>query len=98
MLSTKSKWLALLGVATACTGIAFAQSASDQALINALIKKGILTDKEAKSISAEVAKSQSAEDVETSGDKILQKLTISGRFQAQFVGLGTSISQNPVNP
>jgi phosphate-selective porin len=97
MLPNKTKWLALLGVATALTGIAFAQSTADQALINALIKKGILTDKEAKDISAEVAKSQAAEDVETSGDKILQKLVINGRFQAQYDGLGTSISGG-VNP
>jgi phosphate-selective porin len=98
MLSIKSKWLALLGVATACTGIALAQSADDQALINALIKKGILTDKEAKQISAEVASSQSSEDVETSGEKYVQKLVISGRFQTQYVGLGTSITGNGVAP
>jgi phosphate-selective porin len=98
MLINKTKWLALLGAATACTGIALAQSADNQALINALIRKGILTDKEAKQITAEVAKSQSAEDVETSGDPYIQKLILTGRFQTQFVGLGTSISGNPVNP
>jgi phosphate-selective porin len=98
MLNNKTKWLALLGAATACTGIALAQSVDDQALINALIKKGILTDQEAKQITAEVSKSQSAEDVETSGDQYIQKLIITGRFQTQYVGLGTSISGNPVNP
>jgi phosphate-selective porin len=94
MLINKTKWLALLGVATACTGIAFAQtapSADNQALINALVKKGILSDAEAKQITAEVAQSQSSEDVETSGDKFIQKLVITGRFQTQYVGMGTSI-------
>jgi phosphate-selective porin len=98
MLPKMTKWLALLGAATALTGIAFAQSVDDQALINALIKKGILTDKEAKSIESEVAKTQSSDDVETSGEKFVQKLVISGRFQEQYDGLGTSISGNPVNP
>ena len=98
MLPNKTKWLALLGVATACTGIAFAQSVDDQALINVLIKKGILTDKDAKAITAEMAKTQAADDVETSGEKYVQKLTISGRFQEQYDGLGTTISGNPVNP
>jgi phosphate-selective porin len=98
MLINKTKWLALLGVATACTGIAFAQSADNQALINALVQKGILTDKEAKEIAAEVGKSQSAEDVETSGDQYIQKLIITGRFQTQYVGLGTSIDGTTVNP
>jgi hypothetical protein len=98
MLPNTRKWLALLGVATACSGIALAQSADDHALINALIKKGILTDQEAAEITAEVAKGQAGEDVVTSGDPFLQKLVISGRFQAQYVGLGTQIDGNPVHP
>src|SRR5450631_3916050 len=42
MLHTKSKWLALLSLALATTGVALAQSADSQALIDALIKKGVL--------------------------------------------------------
>jgi hypothetical protein len=98
MLPTKSKWLALLSVAVISTATAFAQSVDNQALINALIKKGVLTDKEAKEITAQVAKDEASEDVETSGDKYIKKLVISGRFQAQYVGLGTSIDGNAVNP
>jgi phosphate-selective porin len=98
MLPTKSKWLALLGVAFATAGIAFAQSADNQALIDVLIKKGVITDAEAKEITAEVSKAQSAEDVETNGDSFIRKLTLSGRFQAQYVGLSTGIDGNTVNP
>ena len=98
MLPTKSKWFALLGIAIAASGVSFAQSVDNQALINALIKKGVLTDAEAKEITAQVAKDQSAEDVETSGDQYIKKVIITGRFQAQYVGLGTSIDGNPVNP
>jgi phosphate-selective porin len=99
MLRSTSKWVALLGLALAGTGLAVAQSTDNQALINALIKKGILSDAEAKQISAEVSKDQAAQDVETvGGDKYLKKLTIMGRFQQDYVGLGTNISGNSVNP
>jgi phosphate-selective porin len=98
MLLSKSKWLALLGVALASAGVALAQSADNQALIDVLIKKGVITDAEAKEITAEVSKSQSAEDVETTGDSFIKKVVLSGRFQTQFVGLSTGIDGNPVNP
>jgi phosphate-selective porin len=98
MLHTKSKWLALVGLAIASTGAALAQSNDSQALIDVLIKKGVLTDQEAKEITAEVAKSQSAQDVETTGDSFIRKIVLSGRFQAQYVGLGTGIDGTTVNP
>jgi phosphate-selective porin len=98
MLPKTSKWFALLGFALASTGVALAQSADNQALIDVLIKKGVITDQEAKEITAEVAKSQSAEDVETTGDSFIRKVVLSGRFQAQYVGLGTSIDGTAVNP
>jgi phosphate-selective porin len=98
MLPTKSKWLALAGAAVLSATAAIAKSVDNQALINALIKKGVLTDAEAKEITAQVAKDQSAEDVETAGDKYIQKVVLSGRFQTQYVGLGTSIDGTSVNP
>jgi hypothetical protein len=90
------KWLALLGIAALTASGLFAQDS--RALIDALVKKGILTDEEAKQIAAEVSKSQAAMDVATSNDKILKKLMISGRFQVQFAGLGTSIDGAAANP
>src|SRR5450432_4271638 len=98
MFPNKSKWFALLGFAIAGTGVALAQSADNQALIDVLIKKGVITDKEAKEITAEVAKSQSAEDVETTGDSFIRKVVLSGRFQAQYVGLSTGIDGSATNP
>jgi phosphate-selective porin len=98
MLPTKSKWLALFGVAIMSAATAIAQSVDNQALINALIKKGVLSDEEAKEITAQIAKDEASTDVETSGDKYIQKIVLSGRFQTQYVGLGTSIDGNPVNP
>ena len=96
MLTLKSKWLALLGGALLSAGPALAQDS--KALIDALIKKGILTNDEAAQISTEIKSAQSAQDVATSGSKYLKKLTISGRFQTQFADLGTSIDGAAANP
>jgi phosphate-selective porin len=98
MLPKNSKWLALLGLALASAGSALAQTTDSQALIDVLIKKGVITDQEAKEITAEAAKSQGDEVVETSGDNFIRKIILSGRFQAQYVGLGTTIDNNPINP
>jgi hypothetical protein len=47
MFYKKFKSLVLLGGALLCTGTAFAQQNSNQALLNLLVKKGILTEQEA---------------------------------------------------
>jgi len=101
MTLNKTKWLTLLGIVSIGSGLTFAQTApvsDSQALINVLIKKGVLTDQEAKDITAEVSKAQSSEDVETSGDKFIRKIVLTGRFQAQYAGLGTSIAGTSANP
>ncbi len=98
MLPTKTKWIALLGLGLTLSGAAFSQVTDNQALINALIKKGILSDKEAKDITTEIAKAQASQDVETNTDAYIQKVTIGGRWQVQYVGLGTTINGTAVNP
>jgi hypothetical protein len=74
----------------------FAQDS--KALIDALIRKGVLTTDEAAQISAEVKNAQPAPDVSTSGIKVLKKLTLSGRFQAQYAGLSTDIDGAAAQP
>jgi len=96
MAKLPSKWLALAGIISLGASSLFAQDS--KALIDALVKKGILTDSDAKQIAAEVSQNQSAMDVATSNDKILKKLTISGRFQVQFADIGASISGAAANP
>jgi hypothetical protein len=91
-----TKWLAFAGIVSLGAATLFGQDS--KALIDALVKKGILSDADAKAIAAEVSKSQAAMDVATSNDKILKKLTISGRFQVQYAGLGTSIDGAAANP
>jgi Phosphate-selective porin O and P len=67
-------------------------SAADKALIDALIKKGLLTADEARQITDSVAKASAGDDVVTKPtDKYIKDLVLTGRFQAQFADLGTSI-------
>ncbi len=96
MLIPKSKWLALLGSAALLTAPAFAQDS--KALIDALIKKGILTNDEAAQITADVKNAEAAQDVATSGGKFLKKLTLSGRLQVQYAGLSTDIDGAAAQP
>ena len=98
MLYAKSKWITLLSLGLALSGAAFSQSTDNQALINALIKKGVLTDQEAKDITSEISKAQASQDVETNTDAYIQKVTVGGRWQVQYVGLGTTINGTAVNP
>jgi hypothetical protein len=90
------KWLAFAGILTLGASSLCAQQT--KALIDALVKKGVLTDDEAKALVAEVSKSEAATDVATSNDKILKKLTLTGRFQVQYAGLGASIDGAAANP
>jgi len=96
MTKRSSLWLAWLGAAVLCTGTVFAQD--NKALIDALIKKGILTNDEATQIEKDLAKNNAAVDVSTTKGKYLEKLTISGRFQVQYAGLGTAIDGAAANP
>jgi hypothetical protein len=91
---------ALLGGAILSAAAAFGQQVnSNTALLNALIKKGILTTDEAQKISADVAKASAGQDVLTSpSDTFVKKLTLTGRFQIQFADIGVGIANNPVNP
>jgi len=61
MLPNKSRWTALLGCALACSVTAFAQTSdSNQALLNLLVRKGIITQDEASAIQKEAAAEQAA--------------------------------------
>ena len=98
MLLKKFFHSALAVGAVAAAGSAFAQDNS-KALIDALVRKGILTNEEASKIVAEVAKSGAGEDVIADPtDKYLKHLTITGRFQVQFMDAGTSIDGFNVAP
>lgn len=97
MFSLKTKWIALLCGAAALSAVT-AVAQDNKALLDALVKKGVLTTDEAKQISKEVAASSAASSVSTKASKYLKKLTISGRLQVQYAGLGTDISGTTADP
>jgi hypothetical protein len=94
MLNLKLKVLAT-AAALFCASLGLAQ---DKALLDVLIKKGIITTDEAAQLTKDLAKGNAATDVSTSGGKNLAKLTISGRLQVQYAGLNTDISGTAADP
>lgn len=76
--SALKRFAALLGVSIAATSMAYAQDA--KAVLDALVKKGVLTSEEAKQIAAD----SKAPVFGTPGSKNVSKLAITGRVQAQY--------------
>lgn len=95
MFNLKTKLTAALA-ALLCAGTALAQDSGP--LIEALLRKGILTDQEAEDLRADLANENTAKLASTSGTPNLSKLAISGRFQAQFVSLDTDIKGTLADP
>lgn len=89
-----SKFLAT-AAALCCASVAFSQDSG--ALIDALIRKGILTDQEAEEIRAELNRDWAAATPVSAvpGSKEATKLTLGARLQVQYAGLGTDIDGAP---
>jgi hypothetical protein len=97
MLNLKSKCLALLGGALLAATSAFAQDSGP--LIDLLVKKGLINDQEGEELRADLARESSAAVVSTiSGGKSTAGLSIAGRIQVQYAGLGTDISGTSADP
>lgn len=96
MFSIKTKVLGLLASLMIAGTAAVAQDSS--VLIDALVRKGILTDQEAEDLRADLSKENTAALVSTSKGPNLDKLVINGRFQAQFVSLSTDIDNTSADP
>lgn len=96
MLKFKTKWSALLAGALLAAVPLVAQDNST--LINALVRKGILTDQEADDLRADLAKENMAALVSTSKSANIEKVTLTGRFQSQFVDLNTDTGGAIPNP
>lgn len=96
MFTTKSKWFALmLGTATVAAP-AIAQDSG--ALMDVLVRKGILTDQEAEEIRAELVREAAQPPATaTGGSNFTTRLRLSGRIQAQYAGLDTNID-NAADP
>lgn len=83
-----------------CAGFAPRAGAQDNAaLINALIRKGILTQEEAKEIQADVARESKAAPVTVVPNaRTTQRLSIGMRMQAQYAHLDTDIPAAAFDP
>jgi hypothetical protein len=84
-MATKSlKWLALLGGVTLAASVAVAQDSG--ALLDALVKKGVLSDQEAEEVRADLARDNAAAmpKFATPAGKDTKSLAISGRIQTQY--------------
>lgn len=92
-----SKLTALLALLAVGAGSVFAQDSG--ALIEALVRKGILNDQEAEEIRADLARDAAQPPaVATGGTNLTTRLRLSGRLQAQFAGLGTDIAGTAADP
>lgn len=90
------KWTALLGGTLFALSPLVAQDAG--ALLEVLVRKGILTDQEAETIRADLVRDAAVPPaIATGGSNYTTRLRISGRLQAQFAGLSTDI-ENASDP
>jgi phosphate-selective porin len=96
MVKTSLQWLALAGGLALTTASVIAQDSG--ALIDALLRKGILNDQEAEDLRADLANNNAAALASTSATPNLNKLIISGRIQFQYAGLDTSINGPTPDP
>lgn len=88
MIKNTTKWFAILGGAT-LAALSAAQAQDSGALLDALVKKGILNDQEAEEIRADLTNDFHGTPWAVAGGKSTKNLKISGRIQTQFDGLST---------
>ena len=96
MLSLKSKCLALMGGVLLSASAVLAQD--NAALVNALIRKGVLTNQEAEDIRAELILENAAISAATSQSPNLARFAIGGRVQFQYAHLATDIAGTSADP
>jgi polyhydroxyalkanoate synthesis regulator phasin len=87
----------LVLIAALCTATP-ARAQDSKALIDALVKKGILSNDEAAKIAAEIKTTESATDVSTGGSKFIRRMALQARVQTQFVNLDTNIERAAAQP
>ncbi len=88
------KWTALLGSALLLAAPVIALDSG--ALLEALVRKGILTDQEAENIRADLVRDASVPPAfATGGSNYTTRLRVSGRVQAQYAGINTNIENAP---
>lgn len=94
MAKNSLKWLALLGGVTLAATAAVAQDSG--ALLDALVKKGVLNDQEAEEIRADLARDNAAAlpKFASPAGKDTKSLAISGRIQTQYFSFSNDNIEN----
>ena len=97
MFIKKTVTVALVGGTLLAGNMSSAQDGG--ALIDALIRKGILTNQEAEDIRADLIKENNTVPAHAfAGGKVTDRLSLGMRMQAQYANLGTEVAGSPVNP
>lgn len=86
----------LAAAALLLAGAALVHAQDSKVLLDALIKKGVLTSEEARQIEADMKKSAPVYAVP--GAKPVSKLTLGARLQIQYAGLSTDIDGTNADP
>jgi hypothetical protein len=97
MAKTSLKWLALLSAVT--IGAASMARAQDSgALLDVLVKKGILSDQEAEDVRADLGRDFAATPWAVAGGKSTTRLSVGGRMHLQYAHLNTDIADTGADP
>jgi phosphate-selective porin len=97
MLTLKSKCLALLGGALLTASTVLAQDSGP--LLDALVRKGILTNQEAEDLRADLVRDSNTIPAKAiGGGKSTDRLSVGMRMQVQYASLDTDIKNTAVGP
>ena len=97
MLTLKSKLLALLGGVLLSASAVLAQDSGP--LLDALVRKGILTNQEAEDLRADLVRDSNTIPAHAfAGNKSTDRISVGMRIQTQFAGLNTDIKRVSVDP
>ncbi len=97
MLPAKSTCLALLGAALLTVSALVAQDSGP--LLDALVRKGILTNQEAEDLRADLIRDSNTIPAKAvGGGKNTDRLSVGMRMQLQYASLDTDIKNTPVGP
>lgn len=88
MIKNSTKWFAILGGAT-LAAVTAAQAQDSGALLDALVKKGVLNDQEAEEIRADLTNDFHGTPWAIAGGKSTKSLKVSGRLQTQYYALSS---------
>ena len=96
---TSPAWARLLAVSLGCAAVLPLPAADSGALLDALIRKGILTNQEAEDIRADLVRdSNTIPSQAMAGGKSTDRLSVGMRMQLQYAHIDTTVNGAAVKP